>query len=116
MATGTRLDKKEKWTHISCDAVDHTPLLPSRLFLGGYTLRGEDKVLEFNALLSPLRCFGKCHSLFSVLICYYITVMIAEGQRNKTKLWVLLDQLTSGGYMVGMANGYGLDGPEVESR
>ena len=27
----------EEWTHISCDAVDHIPLLLSRLFLGGYT-------------------------------------------------------------------------------
>ena len=27
-ATGTHLDKK-KWTHISCHAVDHTPLLRS---------------------------------------------------------------------------------------
>jgi hypothetical protein len=100
IATGTRLDKKI-WTRISCDAVDHTPLLRSRLFLGGYTLRGEHRVSEFTALLSPLYCLDKCHILFSVLIRYYVNLIIAEGQKQKTKLWVLLDQLIwnkSGGY------------------
>jgi hypothetical protein len=55
-------------------------------------LGGEHKFSEFTALLSPVYCLDIGRILFSVLIRCCETLMISEGQRHKTNLWVLLDQ------------------------